>query len=132
MLCFGIFGLNYVLISAGYGIAGVGFATGLMYFIYNAARSFYIYKAYGLNPFRLSHVKLFALAWGLVTLIAFLQWLFPFEPRTTFLTLLRIASVEILILLTFVLPVIYFNLEPEVSGFIRRISADWKKKYFKL
>lgn len=132
MLCFGIFGLNYMLISLGYGIAGVGFATGFMYFFYNAARSFYIYKAYGLNPFNLRHGKLFALALGVVLLVVLLQWLFPLEAQTTFLTLLRIATVELIVFVAFVLPVIYFNLEPEVSGFIRRISADLKKKNFKL
>jgi hypothetical protein len=31
-----------------------------------------------------------------------------------------------------VLPIVYFDLEPEVSGFMKRISADLKKKYFKL
>jgi O-antigen/teichoic acid export membrane protein len=132
MLCFGIFGMNYVLISAGYGIAGVGFATGFMYLFYNAARSFYIFKAYGLNPFLPRHGKLFALALGVVLLMVSLHGLFPFEPRTTFLTLLRIATVEVLVVLTFVLPIIYFDLEPEVSGFMKRISADLKKKYFKL
>jgi hypothetical protein len=72
------------------------------------------------------------LALGVVLLMASLHGLFPFEPRTTFLTLLRIATVEVLVVLTFVLPIIYFDLEPEVSGFIKRISADLKKKYFKL
>jgi O-antigen/teichoic acid export membrane protein len=132
MLCFGIFGLNYVLISSGYGIAGVGFATGFMYIFYNAARSFYIYKAYGLNPFHLRHAKLFALAFGVVLLVVLLHWLFPFKPQTTFLTLLRIATVELIVFLAFVLPVIYVDLEPEVAGFVRRISADLKKKNIKL
>ena len=45
-LCLGIYGLNYFLIKHGYGIAGVGFATGIIYVFYNVARSIYIYRAY--------------------------------------------------------------------------------------
>lgn len=126
-LCFGIFGLNYVLISAGYGIAGVGFATGFMYFFYNVARSLYLYKAYGLNPLHARHLYLFGMALGVILVFSVFEYFLPFQSTmTTFLTLFRIASMEMLVVLAFVLPVIYFRLEPEVSGLVLRIYEDVK------
>jgi len=132
-LCVGVFVLNYTLISAGYGIAGVGFATGFIYLFYNFARSFYIYKAYGLNPFQASHARLFALSFAVIIAVVALEFIFPFNPASaTFSRVFRIAFIEVLIAMAFIFPVILFNLEPEVSGFARRIYSELKKKYIKL
>jgi hypothetical protein len=131
-LCVGIFTLNYLLIIAGFGIAGVGFATGLIYVFYNFARSFYIYRAYGLNPFKFDHWKMFALALLLIGMVYGLEQIVPFNPNaTTFMKFLRIGFIEFLVFLVFVVPVVLFNLEPETAEFIQRkwkgLSSRFKK-----
>lgn len=131
-LCVGIFTLNYLLIIAGFGIAGVGFATGLIYVFYNFARSFYIYRAYGLNPFKFDHWKMFALALLLIGMVYGLEQIVPFNPNaTTFMKFLRIGFIEFLVFLVFVVPVVLFYLEPETAEFIQRkwkgLSSRFKK-----
>ena len=132
-LCAGIFILNYTLISAGYGIAGVGFATGIIYVFYNLARSFYIFKAYRLNPFRRNHWVLFALALGVIFIKYLLEWIFPLNTASTaMLRLVRIGVMEFFVGLFFVFPVVYYGVEPEVAGFVKRFMTRVTTKRIKV
>lgn len=132
-LCFGIFALNYALISAGYGIAGVGFSTGIIYVFYNLARTYYIQRVYGLNPFHPRHLTLFYAAVLVGASLYLVNNAIPFDHQSSsFVKILRIAILDVLVGLSFIVPVIVFHWEPEVAGFVLRKYRDVTSKYLKL
>lgn len=131
-LCFGIYAMNLWLIPK-YGITGVAFSTGFVYVFYNVARSLYIYKSYKLNPFSWSQIK--PIVWfALIILIYyFITSFFPFASQTSRIDrILRVLMIEFYVLIGFIIPVIYFNWEPESSGFARSFISQIRKKYLKL
>jgi O-antigen/teichoic acid export membrane protein len=131
LLCVGIYCLNRLLIPR-YGIAGVGFATGIIYVFYNIARSAYIYFAYHLNPFHKGHFKPILLFIGVILVHLLFENFFPLSKElTTFNKLLRIVIIELWVLVGFVFPVLWFNLEPETSGYMRAFVLEFKRKYIK-
>ena len=130
-LCFGVYVLNLILIPK-YGIAGVGFATGFIYVFYNFARSLYIYRAYGLNPFHLSQWKPLAL-FGFVLMVYYiLRFWLPFSPDLSLAQkLLRLFVIEGYVLCAFIVPTLWFNLEPESAGYARSFLQEVKRKLIK-
>ncbi|MFM7596325.1 MAG: lipopolysaccharide biosynthesis protein [Flavobacteriales bacterium] len=131
-LCAGIYALNRLLIPR-YGIAGVGFATGFIFVFYNIARTMYIYWVYQLNPFHWGHLKPLLVFFGVIGIYYLSVYFFPFySESTTISKLLRIACIEALVLVGFVLPVLRFNLEPETAGYARNFIHTIKKKYLTL
>ena len=132
-LCFGIYGLNYFLIKGGYGISGVGFATGVIYVCYNLARSIFIYWAYGLNPLHWRQLLLFLNALWVIAAVEILRLWFPFhEHATTFEQMVRLGIIESLVALGFFLPVIWFRLEPDVADYTKRLLRSLFYKRVKL
>ena len=127
-LCFGIFVLNLYVIPK-YGIVGAAFATGLVYVIYNFARTFYIYKAYGLLPFKRSQLKLVFLFFLVFALIEGISQGIPAEwMLDKLLSLLLIFIKCTLVLGLFVVPVIYFNMEPETANYFNKLRSQWRLK----
>lgn len=132
-LCLGIYGLNYFLIKHGYGIAGVGFATGIIYVFYNVARSIYIYRAYGLNPLHRRQGYLFLNALLVIALVEIVRYWFPFDRHaTTFVQIVRLGIIESAVAMGFFLPVLWFRLEPEVADYGKRVLRGMFIKPLKL
>jgi O-antigen/teichoic acid export membrane protein len=127
-LCLGIFVLNLYVIPK-YGIVGAAFATGLVYVIYNFARTFYIYKVYGLLPFKRSQLKLvilFFLVFALIEGISLsipADWLLE-KSISLFLIFIKCS----LVIGLFVLPVIYFKMEPETANYFNKLRSQWRMK----
>ena len=128
MLCVGIYFLNLLLIP-NYGIAGVGFATGLIYIVYNLARTAYIYFAYKLNPFKSNHIKpIFLFAACLMIYYAIVQFFPLAENATTISRIFRIGIIELFVLIGFVLPVVIYKLEPETAEYVESLLTKFKLK----
>ena len=130
-LCAGIFVMNLYLIPI-YGIAGAAFSTGFIYVFYNFARSYYIYRVYGLHPFRWSQFKLIGLfvlnlvALELVSLY-FLRG-HHFSPlENSVLILLK----WIVIFVAFLLPIVLLKLENESASFFQKSLLFVKNNYRK-
>jgi hypothetical protein len=103
-----------------YGISGVGFSTGFIYVFYNLARSYYIYRSYRLNPFDWGQLR--PIVWfGLVLLLYFLVIpMLPFEMDSSkWERIIRLLTIELYVVVVFVVPVLYFKWEPETAGFVR-------------
>jgi O-antigen/teichoic acid export membrane protein len=118
-LCVGIYFMNRWLIPI-YGISGVGFSTGFIYVFYNLARSYYIYRSYRLNPFDWGQLR--PIVWfGLVLLLYFLVIpMLPFEMDSSkWERIIRLLTIELYVVVVFVVPVLYFKWEPETAGFVR-------------
>ena len=132
-LCLGIYGLNYFLIKHGFGIAGVGFATGIIYVFYNVARSIYIYRAYGLNPLHRRQGYLFLNALLVIAVVEIVRYWFPFDRHaTTFVQIVRLGVIESAVAMGFFLPVLWFRLEPEVADYGKRVLRGMFIKPLKL
>lgn len=131
-LCVGIYGLNRLLIPT-YGIAGVGFSTGVIVVFYNIARSMYIYWAYRLNPFHWGHIKPLFVFFGVLLIYYIGTYFFPFSTKsTTIYTIIRICCIEALVFGGFVFPVLWFNLESETATYVRSFVQSVKLKVLKL
>ena len=127
-LCLGIFVLNLYVIPK-YGIVGAAFATGLVYVIYNFARTFYIYKVYGLLPFKRSQLKLVILFFVVFALIEGISLSIPADwllekSISLFLIFIKCS----LVIGLFVLPVIYFKMEPETANYFNKLRSQWRMK----
>ena len=131
-LCAGIFVMNLYLIPI-YGITGAAFSTGFIYVFYNFARSYYIYRVYGLHPFKWSQFKLIGLfvlnlvAFELVSLY-FLRG-HHFSPlENGVLILLK----WIVIFVAFLLPIVLLKLENESASFFQKSVLFVKNNYLKI
>ena len=121
-----VYGFNLYLIPK-YGIVGAAMSTGFVYVFYNVLRGWYISKVYDLKPFQFSQGKLI-LAFGLFT---FLYYLISFATHDfSFIssTFIRIITKEILLLVGFILPVYWLNLEPESVQFVKSFLTRRFKK----
>lgn len=128
-LCFGIFLMNLYLIPI-YGITGAAFATGFIYVFYNFARSYYIYRVYGLHPFRWKQFKLiglFILNLLLLELVSgyFLQGHHFSSFENSMIILLK----WIMIFIAFILPVVLLKLENESASYFQKIVLFVKNHY---
>jgi len=130
-LCVGIFLLNMYLIPI-YGINGAAFSTGFIYVFYNFARSFYIYKVYGLHPFRWSQFKLIGLFVLNLLVLELVSSYFlkghHFSPLENGLIILLKWMV---IFVAFVLPVVLLKLENESASFFHKSVLFVKNNYRK-
>ena len=130
-LCIGIYALNRMLIPL-YGIAGVGFATGLIYVFYNFSRSYYIYKVYGLNPFQINQWKPLSLFGAVLLVYYVLVHYLPFNiDMGSQEKLWRLFFIELYVFTAFVVPTIWFKLEPETSSYVSSFIQELKRKLIK-
>ena len=122
-LCAGIFVMNLYLIPI-YGIAGAAFSTGFIYVFYNFARSYYIYRVYGLHHFKWTQFRIIALFVVLLVLIEGASHIFIHGQHFTTLQNLIILLIKwFLILMLFILPVVTLNLESESSRYFKKVMS---------
>jgi O-antigen/teichoic acid export membrane protein len=122
-LCAGIFVMNLYLIPI-YGITGAAFSTGFIYVFYNFARSYYIYRVYGLHPFKWTQFRLIALFVVVLVLIEGASYIFIHGQHFTTLQNLIILLIKwFLILMLFLFPVVTLNLESESSRYFKIVMS---------
>jgi O-antigen/teichoic acid export membrane protein len=115
--------MNLYLIPM-YGITGAAFSTGFIYVFYNFARSYYIYRVYGLHPFKWTQFRIIALFVVLLVLIEGASHIFIHGQHFTTLQNLIILLIKwFLILMLFLLPVVTLNLESESSRYFKKVMS---------
>jgi O-antigen/teichoic acid export membrane protein len=115
LLCVMVFTMNLWMIPK-FGINGAAISTSFAYIAYNVLRCWYVYHLFGLQPFIWSQFKLIALFFGFVGMIELLEYFEVFKGMNVFLA---IGSKEILVFVGFVLPIYFFNLEPEIVSYAK-------------
>jgi O-antigen/teichoic acid export membrane protein len=114
-----VYFLNLWLIPI-YGILGAAFSTGIAYIAYNLGRLLFIWKSYKMHPFSAKQLKVIALFAGVI-------FLFEIKPPIFEILLLEIASNGLLFILTFIVPLLLFKLEPELNDYMGKIWEKIKK-----
>jgi O-antigen/teichoic acid export membrane protein len=109
-----------------YGMIGAAISTSAAYLFYNVLRGWYIFRAYKLSPFTPRQLLLFLNAF-----IAF--FFFTFLDENIFVQghvqpFASFVVKEVLLFLIFVLPIYYWNLEPESVNYFKQIKNKWLKK----
>jgi O-antigen/teichoic acid export membrane protein len=109
-----------------YGMIGAAISTSAAYLFYNVLRGWYIFRAYKLSPFTPRQLLLFLNAF-----IAF--FFFTFLDENIFVQghvqpFASFVVKEVLLFLIFVLPIYYWNLEPESVNYLKQIKNKWLKK----
>lgn len=122
-LCVGIFVMNLYLIPI-YGITGAAFSTGFIYVFYNFARSFYIYRVYGLHPFKWTQFRVIALFILVLVLLEGASYVFIQGHHFTSLQNFSIMLIKwSFILILFVLPIVTLNLESESARYFQKVLS---------
>jgi O-antigen/teichoic acid export membrane protein len=111
-----VYALNTLLIPT-WGIAGAAISTSFALIVYNIGRLLFVWKVYRLQPFHLNQFKImgfaalaFAVGTGLHALVALNEWLF--------------FGLELsVVALVFVVPVLWFRLDPEINNYLHKIAV---------
>jgi O-antigen/teichoic acid export membrane protein len=114
-----VFSLNTLLIPK-WGIAGAAISTSFALIIYNIGRLIFVWKAYGLSPFTANQIKIISLAiftlscgMSLSSYIQLNAWV--------------MISVQIIVIaLLFIMPILYFRLDPETSNYFTKLKEALK------
>lgn len=114
-----VFSLNTLLIPK-WGIAGAAISTSFALIIYNIGRLIFVWKAYGLSPFTANQIKIISLAiftlscgMSLSSYIQLNAWV--------------MISVQIIVIaLLFIMPILYFRLDPETSNYFMKLKEALK------
>jgi O-antigen/teichoic acid export membrane protein len=121
-----VFAFNLFLIPK-YGIVGAAISTGFVYVFYNLLRGWYIYKVYSLNPFQTIQMKL--LGFLCFFLILYYSIMFFSNDLSRLSSIyMRILTKEALLLIGFIFPIYWLNLEPESVQFVRSLKTKIFKK----
>lgn len=103
-------GANYLLIPK-YGIEGAAFASALAIIIYNGVKYFYVWIKMDLQPFTSETVTVLLL--GAVTLYGSHMWI-------DFTSIwLDIIVKTVIFPLTFLVPILYFSISPDINDLLR-------------
>lgn len=103
---------NYLLIPL-YGIIGAAIATALSIWFYNTVKFFYVWAKMSLQPFQIS--SLFITFLGIIT-IGLISLFIDFDS-IILNTLIR----NILFISTFLMPLLYLNISPDLNRLIAKI-----------
>ncbi|MFM6935654.1 MAG: polysaccharide biosynthesis C-terminal domain-containing protein [Flavobacteriales bacterium] len=125
MLIICVYAFNLYLIPK-YGIVGAAISTGFVYILYNLLRGWYIARAYQLKPFQFVQAKLilaFAIFIGAYYCLIYLLNDFSFIHAKWMIILLK----EFILLIGFIFPIYWLNLEPESTGYIRSLLKRFTK-----
>ena len=129
-LCATVFVLNILLIPS-YGIVGAAVSTSFAYIVYNVLRCFYIYKMYGLHPFKVQQFKVI----GVFSLFILLYLGFEnkvmsidYLALNPFWSVVFILGKWLTIFSGFILPVYIFKFEENSVNFIDSIIKRWFNK----
>ena len=107
-----VFVLNLFFIPA-YGVTGAAISTGLAYVVYNTGRLLFVYFVYGLHPFSWSQCKVIALFAVNILLFELLPPVFGYPVAD-------MALKSVIFLCSFGGVTYWFNLEPEIKGYVRK------------
>jgi O-antigen/teichoic acid export membrane protein len=118
-----VFVLNYILIPI-YGIVGAAISTGIGFVIYNVVRIIYVNQVFKMHPFKVNQVFVFSL-----TLLNLL--IFEILPTFFEYTILSIGLKLFVLLITFVLPIFIFKLDPELLNYFKEGKSFISKKILK-
>jgi O-antigen/teichoic acid export membrane protein len=125
LLIVGVYLANLWLIPI-YGMVGAAISTSAAYLFYNVLRGWYIFRAYQLSPFTPRQLLLFLNALFAFFFFAFLDTsIFDLGHVQLFASFI---VKEVLLCLIFVLPIYYWNLEPESVNYFNQIKNKWLKK----
>lgn len=108
-------GTNYLLIPK-YGIEGAAIASAFSIIFYNGVKYFYVWIKMNLQPFTISTLMVIVL--GTVTIYGTHVWV-DFSSIW-----LDIVIKSIIFPLTFLTPILYFNLSPDINGLVQSL---WNK-----
>ncbi|MDB0037794.1 polysaccharide biosynthesis C-terminal domain-containing protein [bacterium] len=114
------FTLNYLLIPK-YGIIGAAIATMAAVSIYNLFRMFYVWYQYKIHPFKSSHALVILLLFMTIVITEII----PSVSENFFMNGI-VQSAEVLIL--FVIPIVYFKLEPQLNDYFDKVWLKLVKK----
>ncbi len=103
---------NYLLIPL-YGIIGAAIATALSILIYNAVKFFYVWAKMYLQPFQLS--SFFISLSGIIT-IGLIYLLIDFDS-----IVLNVLLRNSLFIITFLMPLLYLNVSPDLNRMIGKV-----------
>jgi len=107
-------------------MVGAAISTSAAYLFYNVLRGWYIFRAYQLSPFTPRQLLLFLNALFAFFFFAFLDTsIFDLGHVQLFASFI---VKEVLLCLIFVLPIYYWNLEPESVNYFNQIKNKWLKK----
>jgi O-antigen/teichoic acid export membrane protein len=124
-LILGVYLVNLWLIPI-YGMVGAAISTSAAYLLYNIFRGYYIYSAYGLNPYTKRQLYLIANALSVFLFFTlFNTWFtnnFQIQPFLSFVVK------EILLFIVLILPIYFWKLEPESVAYFDQIKNKWFKK----
>ena len=115
-----VFGLNLIFIPK-WGIVGASVSTAIALVVYNVGRFYFIYKAYGLNPFEKNQFIVIGLA--VLTLLAG-----EYFGQMTDNLWWRAAIVTPLFFILFILPVFLFKLEPQIIQYFKKGTLFLKSR----
>jgi O-antigen/teichoic acid export membrane protein len=114
-----VYALNTVFIPK-WGIAGAAISTSFALIVYNVGRLIFIWKAYGLLPFTMNQFKIIGL--GIFTLACGMSL-----PLIVNVHVWVMACVQlIVVMLLFILPILGFRLDPEISNYLAKLKKALK------
>lgn len=124
-LILGVYAANLWLIPI-YGMLGAAISTSAAYLCYNVLRGYYIFRVYDLTPFTSKQTLLALHAIFVFFLFYFLNKLlfFPLNLQP----ILSFIVKEILLCLVLLVPIYFWNLEPESVAYLEQIKSKWLKK----
>ncbi len=118
ILLFLVFGLNWILIPI-YGIIGAAISTMIALVMYNLLRMLYVWYIYKIHPFKLNHSIIIALLFSTLLITEYIPAISDHFLLNGF-----IQTLEVLVL--FVLPIVYFKLEPQLNDYINKVLVKLK------
>ncbi len=120
VLLFLVFGLNWILIPI-YGIIGAAISTMIALVMYNILRMLFVWYTYKIHPFKLNHSIIIALLFSTLLITEYIPTISDHFLLNGF-----IQTLEVLVL--FVLPIVYFKLEPQLNDYINKVLVKLKVK----
>jgi O-antigen/teichoic acid export membrane protein len=104
-----------------WGIAGAAISTSIALIVYNLGRLTFVWTAYSIHPFSLNQLKVIALA----VLTFVLGYVLP-EWISDRGIVLFIAQLTV-VLVFFILPILTLRLDPEISGYVKKLAQRFLK-----
>jgi len=117
MICI-VSGLNYLFIPD-LGIVGAAISTMIALIVYNSLRTFYLWKKFGLNPFKLQ--QLIVLIFFSITLT-----INHYNPINVDGVIINIVMGVFITIIGFVIPVIVLKLEPKFNEILKNIVQRFR------
>jgi O-antigen/teichoic acid export membrane protein len=115
-----VFALNYLLIPI-YGIIGAAISTMSAIVVYNLLRMLFVWYQYKMHPFKWSHSIIIGLLFSTLLITEML-------PAVSKHFILKIGVQSLEVMLLFILPILYFKLEPQLNDYLNNVRKLLKKR----